>query len=183
MRSLADILTIFRIAAAPVVAGLALAGLRDAFFILLIVCLATDLADGPISRMTGTASRRGARLDTIADALTTLAGLLGLYIFERAQLEPESTWLVVFLVSYAAAALACFAKFRVLPAYHLYLSKLGAVLAGLFVTWLYVVAYSRGFLITVIVVGVMANIESLVATVRLKTFRADIGTALRIRSS
>ena len=180
MRSFADLLTIYRIAAAPVVAAMALIGLRDAFFVLLIVSLVTDVLDGPISRRTGTTSRRGARLDTIADALTTLAGLLGLYIFERHLLQPEIGWLAVFLVTYAAAAIACLAKFRVLPAYHLYLSKLGAVLAGLFVTWLYVFEYSRPFLIAVVVVGVLANIESLLATARLKTFRADIGSVFRL---
>ena len=178
MRSFADILTYYRIAAAPVIAGLAIAGARDAFFILLIISLVTDAIDGPISRYTGTTSRRGARLDTIADGMTTVVGLLGLYLFERSAIAPEKVWLQVFLASYVAAGIVCFAKFRVLPAYHLYLSKLGAVLAGLFVVWLYLFDYSREFLIAVVAVGVLANVESILATLRLKTFRADIGTAL-----
>ncbi|MBD2842517.1 CDP-alcohol phosphatidyltransferase family protein [Erythrobacter rubeus] len=180
MRSFADLLTIYRIVAAPVVAAMAIAGQRDAFFILLIISLATDAADGPISRWTGTASRRGARLDTIADALTTIAALLGLYIFERTTIEPDIVWLYAFLASYAAAALVCLAKFRVLPAYHLYLSKLGAVLAGLFIVALYVLGYSRGFLIAVFAVGIAANLESIITTLRLQRFRADIGSVFRL---
>ncbi|MBV7264876.1 CDP-alcohol phosphatidyltransferase family protein [Erythrobacter ani] len=181
MRSFADLLTIYRIAAAPVVAGVALAGVRDAFFILLIISIATDAADGPISRWMGTASRRGARLDTIADALTTIAALLGLYIFERATLQPDIGWLYAFLATYTAAAIACLAKFGVLPAYHLYLSKLSAVLAALFIVFLYAAGYSREFLIAVFAVGIAANLESIIATLRLRQFRADIGSVFLIR--
>ncbi|QFT77050.1 CDP-alcohol phosphatidyltransferase family protein [Erythrobacter sp. THAF29] len=180
MRSFADFITGYRIAAAPIVAAMALIGERDAFFILLIISLATDAIDGPISRYTGTTSRRGARLDTIADGLTTLAGLLGLYIFERHLIEPEIGWLYAFLITYAAAGLVCLIKFGVLPSYHLLSSKLGAVLAGLFVIWLYLFGYSREFLIAVIVVGVLANLESLLATLRLKKFRTDISSAWKV---
>ncbi|MEL6878817.1 MAG: CDP-alcohol phosphatidyltransferase family protein [Pseudomonadota bacterium] len=182
MGKLADLLSYYRIAAAPVAAAMALIGHRDAFFVLIIVSLATDLIDGPLARLSGAVSKRGAKLDTIGDAATTLVGLLGLYIFERYTLQPELPWLLVFLVSYAAAAIACLIKFGELPAYHLYLSKLGAVLAGLFIVWLYVVDYSRLFLIAVLSVGVLANLESLLATLRLKSFQADIGTVLALRT-
>lgn len=182
MRSLANILCYYRIAAAPVVAGMAIAGLRDAFFILLIASLATDAVDGPISRWTGTASQHGARLDTIADGLTTLAGLFGLYFLERHTLLPDLAWIYLFLASYVAAAIACFAKFRVLPAYHLYLSKIGAVLAGLFIVWLYLFDYSRAFLMGVLAVGILANLESILVTLRLRQFRANISSVLTIRN-
>lgn len=180
MRSFANILTSYRIAAAPVIAGLALGGERDAFFVLLIVSLATDAIDGPIARWTGTTSRLGARLDTIADGLTTLAGLLGLYIFERHLIEPEIEWLYAFLASYTAAGVACLIKFGVLPSYHLLLSKIGAVMAGLFVILLFVFGYSREFLIAALVVGTIANLESLLVTMRLKTFRNDFNTILKV---
>ncbi len=178
MRSLADPFTIYRIAAAPIIAGLALAGLRDAFFVALIVSLLTDLVDGPLARWLGTASERGARLDTIADGGTTLAALLGIALFERHTLQPELPWLIAFLVSYAGAAAACLIKFRRLPAYHLYLSKLGAILSGVFVVSLYAFDYSRLFLIALLGVGLLANLESVIVTFRLKEFRSDLGSLL-----
>ncbi len=178
MRSLADPLTIYRIIAAPVIAGLALAGLRDAFFVGLIISLGTDLVDGPISRWMGTASERGARLDTIADGATTLAGLLGIALFESQTLRPELAWLIAFLATYAGAAIVCLVKFGRLPAYHLYLSKLGAILSGVFVVWLYAFDYSRIFLIALLGVGLLANLESMIVTARLKEFRADLGSVV-----
>jgi CDP-diacylglycerol--glycerol-3-phosphate 3-phosphatidyltransferase len=178
---IADVLTMYRIVAAPVAAWMALQGHRDAFFILIIVGLATDLIDGPIARWLGQDSEFGAKLDTIADSSTLLVGILGLYLFERDTLRPELGWLYLFLVSYGVAAIACLAKFRGLPAYHLYLSKTGAFLSGVFFVWLYAVGYSRGFFLTVVGIGVLANVESLLATLRLKRFRTDIGSLFLVR--
>jgi phosphatidylglycerophosphate synthase len=45
--------------------------------------LVSDLVDGPIARFFGQGSRIGAKLDTIADACTVLAVILGLYVFEN----------------------------------------------------------------------------------------------------
>ncbi|MCT2398307.1 CDP-alcohol phosphatidyltransferase family protein [Novosphingobium mangrovi (ex Huang et al. 2023)] len=169
-------MTIYRLAAAPVAAGMALAGHRDAFFILIIISLVSDLIDGPIARRLGQVSENGARMDTIADACTVLAGLLGLYLFEANTLRPELPWIIVFLASYAAAAATCLAKFGGLPAYHLYTSKTAAFGSGAFVVWLYAIGYSRGLFLAVLGIGVLANVESLLTTLRLKRFRADIGS-------
>jgi len=177
----ADLLTWFRIAAAPVIVSMAIVGWRDGFFLLLIASLASDLIDGPIARRLGQQSDRGARLDTWADGLTVLAGLFGLFIFEIEALRPQAGWLLAFLQSYAAAAATCLIKFGRLPAYHLYLAKAGAVLSGVFVMWLYFFGFSRGLLITVICVGVVANVESVLVTVRLKAFRSNIDSVLRVK--
>ncbi|MDJ0979890.1 MAG: CDP-alcohol phosphatidyltransferase family protein [Erythrobacter sp.] len=181
MRSVADLFTFYRIAAAPVIAAMALAGQRDAFFILLIVSYFTDLVDGPIARWLGKASRSGARLDTIADASTTLAALLGVFLFERRFLEPDAAWLYAFFASYAAAAAACLLRFRRLPAYHLFSAKAAAFLAAVFVIWLYLFGFSRPFLLTVVSLGVLANLESVLTTIRLSRFRSDLGSVVLLR--
>jgi len=136
----------------------------------------SDLVDGPIARWSGQESQAGARLDTIADACTLLAGIFGLYMLESGSLRPDLPWLWLFLASYAAAALACLAKFGALPAYHLYLSKIANFSAGAFMVWLYLAGYSRRFFLAVVILGVLATLESLIATLRLRRFRSDIGS-------
>lgn len=177
------LLTIYRLAAAPVAAGVALAGHRDAFFVLLIVSLITDLIDGPLARRLGQVTELGAKLDTIADSCTVIAGIFGLYLLDRAVFRPELPALYVFLASYAAAALACLVKFRVLPAYHLYTSKLAAFWSGVFFIWLYAFGYSPAFFVSLLALGVLANVESLLSTWRLKRFQTDIGSLFRIRDN
>ncbi len=176
--NLANLLSLYRLAAAPVAAWMAFAGHRDAFFVLIIVSLATDLVDGPISRWSGRGSATGAKLDTIADACTVLAGIFGLYLFERDTLRPEIHWLYIFLSSYAAAMVTSLIKFGSLPAYHLYLAKTAALAAGAFFIWLYLIGYSRPFLLSVIGLGILANIESILVTLLLRNVRTDIGSLI-----
>ncbi|GAA0274680.1 hypothetical protein GCM10009127_14060 [Alteraurantiacibacter aestuarii] len=174
----ADFLTVYRLAAAPVLAFMAMSGHRDAFFILLIISLATDLVDGPIARWAGHASAFGAKLDSMADGSTLIVGFFGLWLFERHTMQADVFWLYLFFATYAAAATTSLIKFRTLPAYHLYLSKTAASFSGPFVAWLYFVDYSRPFFIVLASIGVMANCESVLVTRRLKRFRADVGSLL-----
>jgi cardiolipin synthase (CMP-forming) len=171
-----NLLSFYRLAAAPVAVWMALEGWRDAFFVLVIISLVSDLVDGPIARFFGQGSGIGARLDTIADACTLLAGLLGLYVLEGHNFEPELAWLFLFLASYAAAAITALVKFGTLPAYHLYLSKAGALCAGVFFVWLYLSGFSRPFFLVAVGLGFLANVESLIVTLCLARFRADIGS-------
>jgi len=176
MPKIADLLTIYRLAAAPVAAFMVIEGNRDAFFILIIISFVSDLVDGPIARWLGQESEFGAKLDTVADACTVLAGILGLYVFEGGSLLPVLPWLCLFLASYGTAAFACIAKFGRLPAYHLYLSKTAEFCAGIFIIFLYTIDYSEQFFLTLVSLGTLANLESLITTLRLKHFRTDIGS-------
>jgi cardiolipin synthase (CMP-forming) len=155
---------------------MAFVGNRDAFFVVIIVSIVSDLIDGPIARWSGQASEFGAKLDTLADACTVLVGILGLYVLERNTLRPELPWFCLFLAAYGAAAITCLTKFGKLPAYHLYLSKIANFFAGVFVVWLYMIDYSRAFFLSVVSLGVLANLESLLTTLRLRRFRSDVGS-------
>ncbi len=177
----ADWLTWYRILAAPVLLAIALLGWRDAFYILLLLSFASDLVDGTIARALDQVTARGARLDTWADGMTVVAGLIGIYLFESDLLRPYAGWLLAFLQSYAAAAAVCLFKFARLPSYHLYLSKAGAVLSGVFVVWLYVLGFSPGLLILTVCVAVLANVESVLVTLRLKAFRPNLGSLLLVK--
>lgn len=161
---------------------MALSGHRDAFFILIIVSFVTDLVDGPIARWSGSESEFGARLDTMADASTILVSIFGLYLFEKDTLRPELPWFCLFLASYGVAAIACLTKFGRLPSYHLYLSKTAAFCAGAFFVWLYAVGYSHQFLLAAVSLGVLANFESLLVTLRLDRFVSDIGSLFLLRA-
>ena len=161
---------------------MALEGWRDTFFILIVVSLVSDLVDGPIARFFGQGSSVGAKLDTIADACTVLAAILGLYVLEGHNFEPELAWLCLFLASYAAAAIASLLKFGALPAYHLYISKAAALCAGVFFVWLYLTGFSRPFFLVTIGLGVLANVESVLVTLFLRRFRTDVVSLFSLRA-
>lgn len=178
--SIPNLLTLYRLAVVPAATALALAGFRDAFFAVIVTSLLSDLLDGPIARWLKQDSNFGARLDTVADGGTVLSGLLGIYLFEADNLRPDLAWLVVFLVSYVAAAGLSMVKFRVLPAYHLYSSKLAAVGSGVFFVWLFVIGYSQTAFVTAICLGIAANAESMLVTLLMKRFRTDVHSVFRL---
>ncbi|RYH05936.1 CDP-alcohol phosphatidyltransferase family protein [Tropicimonas sp. IMCC6043] len=180
MFSIANLLSLYRLTAAPIAAWMALTGNREAFFVLIVISLVSDLLDGPIARYLGQESVFGARLDTIADACTVLAGILGIFLFEGENIRPEMPWLYVFLAGYALAAIVSLAKFRVLPSYHLYSSKTAAVFSGVFFLWLFMFGYSRPFFLFVLGIGVLASIESLMVTLVTERFRSDIGSVFLV---
>ena len=169
-----SILTLYRLAAFPVATWAALEGYRQTFFVLITISLVTDLIDGPLARWWSQETRFGAKLDTIADGFTLLAGVLGVYIFEGHNIRPDVAWLYVFFVSYAAAAMSSLVKFGGLPAYHLYTSKAAAFSAAVFFIWIFQVEYSRPFFFVVVTLGTLANVESLLVTLRLTHHGTDI---------
>ncbi len=177
-----DLLSCYRLAAAPVAAWLALEGQREAFFIVIIVSLFTDLVDGPIARWLEQDSGFGAKLDTIADACTLLVGIMGVWIFEAENIGADVLWFYIFLASYIAAGAASLIKFGALAAYHLYLSKAAAFASAIFFVWLFLSDYSRPFFLLVVGLGIAANFESLMLTSRLRKSRTDIKSILSLGS-
>lgn len=70
IRHAADALTLLRVVLSA--ALLFSAPFSVSFYIIYLLCGASDIADGAAARATGTASERGARLDSLADAVFAL---------------------------------------------------------------------------------------------------------------
>lgn len=104
---------------------LALAPLSPAFYGVYTLTGVTDVLDGWVARKTGTASRFGAKLDSLADLLfyAVMIGKLFPALYGRL---PHAIWLAVLgivgvrLCAYAAAAV----KYRTFASLHTWLNKL-----------------------------------------------------------
>lgn len=75
-----------------------------------ILCGATDMADGPIARATGTASAAGALLDSLADLVFALVLLLRLGPFLWDVL-PLWVWLAALVIA-LLRCVSCWVRFR-----------------------------------------------------------------------
>ncbi|WP_369282423.1 CDP-alcohol phosphatidyltransferase family protein [Oscillibacter sp. GMB15532] len=128
MKSPANVLTAGRILLSfPLVWA---APLSPVFYVLYTMAGVTDMLDGPVARRTGTVTREGAVLDSIADAVFLAAALIVLFPVLRERCPNWGLWPVL-----AAAVLRCgaygvgFYKYRRFAAYHTRLNKLtGAAL-------------------------------------------------------
>jgi phosphatidylglycerophosphate synthase len=130
-RHVPNALSATRIACAPVLLLLALAGEQVAYTWVLVPALLTDALDGWIARALGVQSRLGARLDSLGDSLVWTAGLAGLLAFQHAVLL-EYRWLVGTAVAFwLLENLLAWLRYGRLSSYHTRLSKVAGVLLGI----------------------------------------------------
>lgn len=157
--NLPNLLSFYRLAAAPVIAAAALSEQRTLFIVLLSISFVTDVLDGPIARVRNMCTRIGARLDSIADELTYIAALVGVFQFEYRTLEPHIAVMYVFIGLLIAATLIPLIKFRAPPSFHLYSSKANALLQFVFVFCLFFLGFNVFFYYFVMIFGILACLE------------------------
>lgn len=152
-------LSLYRLAMAPVIIVLALSEQRTFFIVLLCISFVTDMLDGPIARAWNMRTQIGARLDSIADVLTYVAALVGIFQFEYQTLEPHINALYAFIGLLVVATLTPLIKFRTPPSLHLYSFKVNALLQGIFIFSLFVFSFNVYFYYFVMVFGILACLE------------------------
>ncbi|TAK96474.1 MAG: CDP-alcohol phosphatidyltransferase family protein [Verrucomicrobia bacterium] len=185
MAALPNLLSALRLLCVPVLLTLAGFGFGRIFLALLIASLLTDALDGFFARKLKQCSEFGAKLDSWADLLTTLALPFCAWWLRPEVLREESAFLIVGLVFYFAAIAAGFVKFRRLTSYH----TLGAKAAASSVAISAVVVFAGGPgwpLRVAMILTLLACTEEIIMTVMLKEWRANVPTlwhALKLRKT
>lgn len=144
---------------APVIAALALSEERSFFIIFLCISFVTDVLDGLIARVWNLSTEIGSRLDSIADELTYVAALVGIFQFEYQALKPHIAMLYVFIGMLLVATLIPIIKFKETPSFHLYSFKANALLQSLFIFCLFVFGFHVYLYYFVMSFGILACIE------------------------
>jgi cardiolipin synthase (CMP-forming) len=154
-----NLLSLYRLAAAPVIVAVALSEQRTLFVVLLCVSFVTDVLDGPIARAWNLCTPLGARIDSIADELTYVAALVGIFEFEYQTLQPHIAALYAFLGFLVVAEAIPLIKFGKPPAFHLYSFKANALFQGIFIFCLFVFGFNVYFYYFVMIFGILACLE------------------------
>lgn len=182
-RHVPNALSATRIACAPALLLLALAGEQALFTWVLVPALLTDAADGWIARSFGVQSKLGARLDSLGDSLIWVAGLAGLLAFQRDELFAHR-W----LIGAAAAAwvlesmLAC-VRYGRLSSFHTRLSKIAGVLLAVWVGALFLIGPQDWLLYAAAIASLCASLEELWLLALLPEWRADVPGVWWLRRS
>lgn len=100
-----NLLTASRVVLTVAAYGVAIAGAKAAFAVLVLAIVLTDILDGPIARRVGVANREGANLDSLADLLFYASLPFWAYLFQPAFIR-SMVWLIapVFVLYLAANA-------------------------------------------------------------------------------
>ena len=177
MKYLANTLSLSRIVGAAVLllgsfAILPIPPLSIPFFAIYIVCVITDIIDGPIARKTNTVTGLGSTLDSVADVIlifTVLAILIPILDFEM--------WMficiAIVIVIRAFAITVGFKKFRTLIILHTYSSKTTSLLLACFPIFYGFFGIGIAFGIAAIA-AIPSALDELCILIRLKELKRDV---------
>jgi phosphatidylglycerophosphate synthase len=168
-------ITLYRLAAAPVLAFLALDHLPDPFKWLLAVSFFTDAIDGSLSRRYKVSSILGSRLDSIADDVTIIAAFIGLMVFKPGFIRSELILFGVLLGLLILQTGLALIRYGRMTSFHTYLAKTAAIMQGIFLLLtfflpkpLYAIFYAA------VIITALELIEEIILVLMLPRWQADV---------
>lgn len=175
LSNLVNGITIYRIAAAPVLVLLALNGQFEWFKWLLAISFFTDAIDGILARTLKVVSVTGARLDSIGDDLTVLAGILGVVVFKSEFLKEQLFSVVLLLSLFAIQTIFALLKYGKMTSFHTYGAKVAAVFQAIFLLSLFFLPNEPYvlFYLTVILTALELT-EEIIIVYRQPVWEADV---------
>jgi CDP-diacylglycerol--glycerol-3-phosphate 3-phosphatidyltransferase len=126
-----NILSLFRIVAAPFLMLSGWLQMPTLFFILFGAMLLSDALDGFLARLLSQTSHLGARLDSYGDILTYLATLFSVWWLWPDIIQSELNYIIAAAIFTSVQALVSLIKFGKLASYHTWITKLSAVMVSL----------------------------------------------------
>jgi CDP-diacylglycerol--glycerol-3-phosphate 3-phosphatidyltransferase len=98
----------------------------------LAISFFTDAIDGYLARRFKVVSVLGAKLDSMADDLTVLVGMVGLYFFKRDFLTQNAIFIFILLGLFMVQVGLALIRYRRLTSFHTLSAKVAAVVQGSF---------------------------------------------------
>lgn len=136
-----NVLSLYRIGIAPVIAWFVYAADYRLFTLFFVISLITDILDGFIARRFNLQTAVGARLDSLGDIINVILGVVGMFRFQYSSVREYIVWFIVIAGLYLLVLFVSFARFRKYSSLHLYSSKITGYLQGGF----FVVLFCAGF--------------------------------------
>lgn len=171
--NIANILSCFRLVAAPMLLYLAWSGKSSLFLCLLVASLISDVLDGQLARHYNWTSELGTKLDSWGDLATYMSVPLCAWWLWPNIILREMPFVLLTIGAYTVPIFAGFLKFKRLPSYHTWGAKIGAVIMGISALVLFTTQISLPFRIAAIFQGIVA-LEEVAITIILKKPQSDI---------
>lgn len=168
-----NLLSLFRIIAAPFLILAGYLQMPTLFFILLGLMFLSDALDGIIARALNQTSELGARLDSYGDIVTYLSAPVAIWFLWPEIITKEMYYIVVAIFLFILPALFALVKFGKLASYHTWITKVSALLMS---TGLGVLVFFKNPLLFHLAVWflVIEVVENIAITLLLSYQKTDI---------
>lgn len=168
-------ITLYRLAAAPLLVFLVIDGQLSWFKWLLLLSFITDAIDGVLARRNKVSSAFGARLDSIADDCTILAAIIGMYVIHSLFFLYEIIPVSLLFILYVTENVLAFRRYKRATSFHTYLAKAAAVSQAAFLLAFFFFPYPIYWLFYLMVGLTIADLaEEIVLIIRLPQYQTDV---------
>ncbi len=162
IRHLPNLISAARIVSVPVLVVLAFLNKEETFKWLFLAALLSDIADGLIARSLNVTSALGTKLDSIGDALLTVAAIYGIVVFHQEFVNNYMTWFAVVAGLWVLTILISFLRYGRLASFHSFALRVGAYALGIFVMVLFLWGFNPLIFFAAVIISVLAYLEVLV---------------------
>jgi cardiolipin synthase len=159
--NIANIISLYRIVAIPVLFTMIVLHERSIFTALLVVSLLSDIADGIIARTFKLQTELGARLDSIGDMGTFFTCILALFVFELPFLKENYIPIGGVIFLYVLEVAIALIKFRKISSFHTLLCKIAAYAQGIFLVSLFLAGFIPWIFYPAIAITAIAYLEEI----------------------
>jgi cardiolipin synthase (CMP-forming) len=172
--NLPNLLSFCRIIAIPFILFFILFKSEHLFVVLIIICLITDILDGFFARLLDKQTEFGSRLDAYADIGMYLMAFIGIIVFKVNVLKPYFISLFIFVLVFLVPKIISYIKFKRFPSLHLYSSKIGGYLQGIFFVTLFVINFISVFYYIMIIWGIWSFIEQSIILTKISEMKSNV---------
>jgi CDP-diacylglycerol--glycerol-3-phosphate 3-phosphatidyltransferase len=169
-----NFLSAYRLLSFPFLLYLCATGNEKWFANLLIINLITDVLDGFIARAFNQQTEIGARLDSIADIGSYILAVLGIFLFKWEVISPHFGFFSIFLGLYLSTLVFSLIKFGRFTSFHLYSSKIGGYLQGIFFLLLFAGYFHQVYFYLAMGWGILSFLEHLTIQIMLPALRSNL---------
>ena len=168
-----NLLSLFRIVAAPFLLLSAWLHMPILFFSILGAMLLSDALDGFIARLLHQTSALGARLDSYGDILTYFSTTLSIWWLWPEIIISELYYIIAIVIFSLSQMLFSLVKFGKIASYHTWITKISAVMMSFGIIILLLFKDARLFHLAVFVMAI-EMIENVAITLLLNEQRTNI---------
>ena len=172
--NLPNILSLYRIAAAPLLLYFCIFGKVDLFTLFLLASLISDILDGLIARIFNMKTEIGSFLDSCADMATLAVTVIGIFVFQKPFLHDHWAPMVAILGAYLSEVVVALFRYGKITSFHTLLNRINAYGQGVFVISLFIFGYKSWIFYPVIALSLTAYVEEIVMVALLKEWQSNI---------
>ena len=174
LKSVPNMITSLRFILAPFLLYFSYIQELFVFTILFYVCGISDYIDGPIARRYKLTSELGSFLDSLADELLLLFGLIFIYLLKPGILVNNIPLFVVFLIIYMVERVLFFVLHKGKIRLHLYSGKTFARAYYIFLPVMFYLNNYKPFMYLILLLGIMTLIEHSLIYIKYKEIDPEI---------